>query len=362
MIPDEPVRGGYLYLEQPWLFSTTGLEQVRYFLDQDDFLRPPLYHMTGLSPSGGSPGSAAFSMPSSPWWQSAAAGVFLGGTYPFVADAALGMAVYTGLPAGKALATSELSVNFLRPATLASGLLTARASVIQTGRSQGLSEARVEDGAGQLLAHATSRLVVRELPFEPPPAPDTLPATERRPYGTPDPFERPPDGEVTPQEVWDRTPGLEMMQRWLKGDLPMPPVAHLTGWRPLEIEEGRTTWAMPASEWFATSWRTFYGGAVVLLVDGTLNAAFTTTLPPATCYGTLDLKVHFLRPVEPDGRDLVARATVIHRGRTVAVATCEVENADGKRVATAVSSCMYLPGRRWNTAHGTIDEPEAAEL
>jgi len=362
MIPDEAVRGGYLYLEQPWLFSMTGLEQVRYFLDQEDFLRPPLYHLTGLSPSDAGPGSAAFTMPSSPWWGSAAAGVFLGGTYPFVADAALGMAVYTRLPAGRALATSELSMNFLRPATPASGPLTARASVIQTGRSQGLSEARVEDGSGQLLAHATSRLVVRDLPFEPPPVPERHPVTARNRYDTPDPFERPPEGQVTPQEVWDRTSGLEMMQRWLKGELSLPPVTHLTGWRPVEIEEGRVVWVMPASEWFATSWRTFYGGAVVVLADGALNSAFTTTLAPATCYGTLDLKVHFLRPVEPDGRDLVARARVIHRGRTVAVATCEIENADGKRVATAISSSMYLPGRRWSSAHATMDEPEASEL
>jgi uncharacterized protein (TIGR00369 family) len=360
VIVDEPVRGGYAYLDQPWLFSRSGLDQIRWFLDEEDFLRPPLYHLSGLKPTESGPGTAVFAMPASPWWQSGA-GLFLGGTFPYVADAALGMAVYTGLPAGQALATSELSVNFLRPATPDSGTLTARASVIQSGRSQGLSEARVEDGAGRLLAHATSRLVVRDLPFDPPPAPHPLPSTERLTYDSPDPFERPVQGEILSQEVWDRASGLEVMQGWLKGELPRPPVALLTGWHPLEVEEGAATWSMPASEWFGTSWRTFYGGAVALLADAALNSAFTTTIPAGTSYGTLDLKVNFLRPVDLDGRDLTARAGVTHRGKTVAVATCDIENADGKRVAMAVSSCLYLPGRPWTGQRGTIDEPQSAE-
>jgi len=55
--------------------------------------------------------------------------------------------------------------------------------------------------------------------------------------------------------------------------------------------------------------------------------------------------VYFLRPVPPDGRDLVARGTVIHRGRSIAIGTSDVFNADGKKVAVATGSAVILPGR-----------------
>ena len=80
---------------------------------------------------------------------------------------------------------------------------------------------------------------------------------------------------------------------------------------------------MPASLWFCTGFGTFYGGAVTAFADAAINTAVMTTLPAGTSFGTLDLKVNFLRPVTPDGRDLVARATVEQRGRTIAVSTCQ---------------------------------------
>jgi hypothetical protein len=46
-----------------------------------------------------------------------------------------------------------------------------------------------------------------------------------------------------------------------------------------------------------------------------------------------------------DGRDLTARASVIHAGRTIAVTQAAIENADRKPVALATGSSMYLPGR-----------------
>jgi acyl-coenzyme A thioesterase PaaI-like protein len=44
-------------------------------------------------------------------------------------------------------------------------------------------------------------------------------------------------------------------------------------------------------------------------------------------------------------RELTAEAEVIHRGRSLAIASCRVTNADGKPVALATGSAMYLPGR-----------------
>ncbi|HEX6207608.1 MAG TPA: PaaI family thioesterase [Actinomycetota bacterium] len=356
MIIDEPVRGRYAYLEHPWLFGLPPHEQMRPFIERTVPL-PPIHHLTGLAPLESSPASATWSMPASPWWRSAA-GLFPGGAIAMVVDAALGMAIYGSLPPGTALATSELTLNFVRPATPASERLLATAGLIHVGSRQGLSDARVTDDHGRLIAHASSRCVRRSLPFDPPEPPATLPSFEEPDQDPPDPYLRPAEGEVIPQEEWDALPGLELVSSWMSGKRETPPVCRLSGWRLIEVDRGEASWAMPASEWYCTAFGTFYGGAVAHLLDGAINTALTSTLPAGSSFGTLDLKVNFLRPVTPDGRDLVARAKVVHRGRTVAVTRAEMDDADGKRIAMATGSAMILPGVPWNAAkpQETLDE------
>jgi uncharacterized protein (TIGR00369 family) len=345
VIVEEPVRGSFAYLEQPGLFGMPGLDQLRLFID-GTLPVPPLTHLSGLVVEAADVGSSTWSIPASPWWQTAA-GVFAGGTLGFVADAALAGAVFTTLPKGMALLSSDLSMNFLEPASTSSERLVAKGTVIHTGRRQGLSEARVEDGRGALLAHATSRCVLQPLPFEPPDPPDPFPPAVAQAFADPDPHLRPIEGEIVPQAVWNATDGLDLVQLWQKGERPVSPNCSLLGLRFVDVAEGSVTLAMPASLWFCTGFGTFYGGVLTSLADSAINTAVTTTLPAGTSFGTLDLKVNFLRPVTPDGRDLVARATVEQRGRTIAVTTARIDDADGKPVAMATGSAMISPDRPW---------------
>ena len=103
---------------------------------------------------------------------------------------------------------------------------------------------------------------------------------------------------------------------------------------------------MPASEWLSTPVQgRLYGGATAFLAGTAIEGAVQTTVPAGTAFASMDLKVYFLRPVSPNGRDLVAEGAVIHRGRTVAIGTSEVFDADGKKVAVASGSALVLPGR-----------------
>jgi uncharacterized protein (TIGR00369 family) len=345
VIVEEPVRGSFAYLERPGLFGMPGLDQLRLFID-GTLPVPPLTHLSGLVVEAADVGSSTWSIPASPWWQTAA-GVFAGGTLGFVADAALAGAVFTTLPEGMALLSSDLSMNFLEPASTSSERLVAKGTVIHTGRRQGLSEARVEDARGTLLAHATSRCVLQPLSFEPPDPPDAFTPLVAQAFDDPDPHLRPVEGEIVPQAVWNATAGLDLVQLWQKGERPVSPNCSLLGLRFVDVAEGSVTLAMPASLWFCTGFGTFYGGVLTSLADSAINTAVTTTLPAGTSFGTLDLKVNFLRPVTPDGRDLVARATVEQRGRTIAVTTARIDDADGKRVAMATGSAMISPDRPW---------------
>ena len=104
------------------------------------------------------------------------------------------------------------------------------------------------------------------------------------------------------------------------------------------------TMQLPASEWLNSPARRVQGGAIAMLADSALAGAIETVTPAGTAVATIDIKVNFLRPVEGDGRDLVAKGRVEHAGRTLAIANAELYDADERRVAIATGSSMFLPG------------------
>src|SRR5260370_7804437 len=79
-----------------------------------------------------------------------------------------------------------------------------------------------------------------------------------------------------------------------------------------------------------------------------LSGAVMTITPAGSSFAPLDLKVNYLRPVLPDGGLMTATATLVLRGRSMAVATAELTNEDGKRIALPNSTVMLLPGPPWS--------------
>ena len=87
-----------------------------------------------------------------------------GGWYATLLDSALGCAVHTMMPAGRAYTTAELSVNIVRAATLKTGPLRAIGSVVHCGRQLATAEARIVGPDDKLYAHGTTTCLVFELP------------------------------------------------------------------------------------------------------------------------------------------------------------------------------------------------------
>jgi uncharacterized protein (TIGR00369 family) len=337
----EPVRGGY---PEPSMLSLTGLERLNAWR-QGTAPWPPLYHLTGARPTGFGEGTAEAEMPATGWLTNPA-GLINGGTLAIVADIALGCAVETMLPQATPYTTAELSLSFLHPARPGT-MLTAHGQAIHVGRSVGLSEVFVLDQREEsLIAHGTSRLQI--LPaieglLEPPADP---PLYEPPDHDTPNPFQRqPPRGTVIEQEVWSELPGLEILERQIRGELPAPALTELTGLRPTEVGEGSATVLMPATEWLNSPTGWLQGGTIAMLADVAIAVAVLTTAPAGQALAGLDLKVNFLRPVRGDGRELTAHADVEHSGRTLAISRATVTDAEGRPVVLATGTTMRLPGR-----------------
>ena len=342
---EEPVRGFYT---DPGQFVTrSGLDLLRSMLEGG--LGPPVGYLSGLGLAAVEPGGVTFTMPVTDWLLFPQ-GVVSGATLGILVDAPLGCTVQTALPPATPFTTAEISLRFLRTVVPQSGTLTARGRLIHAGRTTGVSLVEVTDEAGRLVAVTSTRCAILprvQVPWEVVEQALKNPPRLREPdWPSPHPYERPVAGEVLSQEIWDSTDGLGVLRSLIAGDLPAPPIVRFCGIAPVQAEAGSTTLRMPASEWLCAPVQgRLYGGAIAMLAGTAIDGTVQTTLPAGTAFGPVDLKVYFLRPVAPDGRDLVARGTVIHRGRSMAIGTSDVFDADGKKVAVATGSAVILPGR-----------------
>jgi uncharacterized protein (TIGR00369 family) len=343
----QPPRGG---VWGPETLTMSGLDMLRANIS-GRLPDAPISRLTGLRLSEVGHGMASAAMPASLWWQTGA-GVFFSGTVAFVADLPLGCAVLTIAPPGVGVASSELSVSFLRAATIRSQTLIGRARLIHGTRSLGLAEATIEDGRGRLLGHATSRCVL--FPIDPEVA-SARQAGDGLTSSSPDPYLADIEGEVYGQEYWDATPGIEAVRGTVTGAF-LPPAFRLMGLRGVEVSDGQVSMAMATSGWLSNPRGVIYGGAIAWLADATMSLATLTTIPAATAFGPLDLKIHFLRPVIPGRGELSARAKVVHRGRTIAVTHCDIFDAQAKLAAQATASQLILPGRPWDRPLHVADE------
>ena len=347
MIWQEPAIGGY---PDPSFIGLSGLERMRAFREgRVPF--PPIFYLTEIPFTSVSAGHAGFEMPASPWFANAT-GLIPGGMAAVLADAPLGTALDTDLPPGVGYTTAEMSLTFLRPVQPhPENKISASGQLVHRTNTVGVTEAfLIDDATEQLVVFASSRLAIFP-PLDPIPEPpaETPVIDQPFPGSSPEhPLRRPVRGEVIDQAEFDRLSGREILDGWVSGERPDPPIAELIGFRVTRADDGEVEMTMPCSRWLSTALGTVQGGFIAMLAELTMASAAFSTVEAGTAVAPLDLKVNFLRPVPPDERDLTARAEVVHRGRTISISSCRVTNADGKPVALATGSAMNLPGRPAN--------------
>jgi uncharacterized protein (TIGR00369 family) len=273
--------------------------------------------------------------------------------YALFADAPLASAIWTTLPAGKAVATSELSLSFVRPMSRKTANMIGRAESIHSGSQVGLSMIQITDQDGRLLAFGSTRCLISDVPvdmnaqYAPPKVGPTDP---------PDPYLRaaPEDGYFSRDQIINGTP-IELQRLTIAGEKIFP-VWHLTGYRPTAVEDGSITCVLPASAWFSNGGPSIYGGLLAWAAEFTMGAAVYSTLGPGDVFATLDMHIRFTRPGLINSGDLTLTSSVSHRGRLLRVSSCNVDNAEGKRVAMATASALVVEGGVRELCKGRLPE------
>ena len=117
---------------------------------------PAIGKLIGMRLTEVEPGRVIFELDAGPQHASPL-GTVHGGILCDLADAALGCAHASQLEEGESFTTLELKINFLKPVW--EGHLVAEAKVVKAGRTVGLTECRITDEHGSLVAFATSTLL-----------------------------------------------------------------------------------------------------------------------------------------------------------------------------------------------------------
>ena len=86
-----------------------------------------------------------------------------------------------------------------------------------------------------------------------------------------------------------------------------------------------------------------HGGYALTLIDSACGCAVHTELDAGIGYTTVETKVNFTRPIEPDGGPVRCEGRVLSRGRQIATAEACLRSAEGKLLAHGTSTLIILP-------------------
>jgi len=136
----------------------SGLDYLRAIMD-GVYAPPPIAGHFEMMPTSAEPGDVSFT-----WTPDESAynpiGLVHGGLMCTLLDSVVGCAVQTTLPAGVAYTSVEIKVNYLRPVHGHTGELTAHGWVTKPGRQIAFAEGDIRDGAGKVVATASSTCLV----------------------------------------------------------------------------------------------------------------------------------------------------------------------------------------------------------
>jgi uncharacterized protein (TIGR00369 family) len=252
-------------------------------------------------------------------------------------------AVLTTAPAGHDVRMGVFAIDHFRPATLDSETLVAKARTLNSGPTFTLAEVFLEDALGRAVAHATGTFVIRAIDPPPPAWTGRLEALEPPRYATPDPYLRSVAGSLFRPD--DDACAFELLRDIASGVRPESPVHQLLGIRFVEVSEGAVCVALPATEWLCSRVKRVSPGVIAFLAN-TAHGAVATLMPSGHRLGILHQTVSFLRPVTPDGQELIARGTVTHHGQEFLASHVEVSDGDGNTVAVGSQVSLFIPRRR----------------
>ena len=143
-------------------------------------------------------------------------------------------------------------------------------------------------------------------------------------------------------EIRRQLSGIEFFKKMIAGELPPPPLVVLLGLKLVEAEPGRVTFTGVAREEVYNGMGVAHGGFAATLLDSALGCAINTMMPAGRVFTTIDLQIHYTRPLRREAGELRCTATVVHVGSRTATSEGRIVDAAGKVYAHGTTTCILV--------------------
>ena len=134
-------------------------------------------------------------------------------------------------------------------------------------------------------------------------------------------------------------PGLERLRQMMEGP-GAAPLGVLLGFKCIEIEDGLAVFAGEPGENHYNPQGVVHGGWTASILDSALGCAIETRIPVGSTYGTIELKVNYVRPITATTGLMTCRAEAVHSGRRLATSEGRLVDTSGKLYAHGSCTCM----------------------
>lgn len=134
-------------------------------------------------------------------------------------------------------------------------------------------------------------------------------------------------------------PGLEFLRDAIERGLRSPMMSTL-GIRLTAAGEGTVELRCTPDEFHGNQVGIVHGGLAATLLDTALSGAVHTLLSPGDLYSTVEMSVHYTRPVTAASGELVCEGRVVNAGRRLVLAEGHVRDAAGKLAAHGTATLL----------------------
>lgn len=184
----------------------------------------------------------------------------------------------------------------------------------------------------------------------------TEPGEASEPLGPPEPLGPGEQAQLT-EARWTLG-GLEFFRRIVRGELQLPPLPRLLGFRLVEVEEGRAVIAADPAVAFYNGLGSVHGGFTASLLDTALGCVVNTVMPGGKAYTTVELKVTIVGAMRSETGEVRCLAQTIYAGGRIATAEARIVDGHGRLYAHGTATCMAVE-RPSERAAGQAKPPAA---
>ena len=113
--------------------------------------------------------------------------------------------------------------------------------------------------------------------------------------------------------------------------------------RLIALGDGTATFEAAPSPKFCNPQMRVHGGYAATLIDSAMGCAVQTKLPANTGYGTIELKVNYVRKIDAATGRMLCTGNVLHAGRTMFTAEAKLTDEKGKLYAHGSGTFLVYP-------------------